>query len=203
VRIINGWHVPDSDVSGFRYILRESLALPQVLRHCKDFRTCVQAGGNIGIYPKLLARDFDRVITFEPHAENYQALCMNTKDIGKISRFQMGLGKEVKRAGMHQNLKGNMGAIRVSDGDDISIVDLDSLFLNDVDLIYLDIEGYELFALQGAEKTIEKTRPVITVELNGLAEKFGSTDQAVRDWLTKRSYKQVTRVGHDYVYVSI
>ena len=201
--MINGWHVPDSDISGFGYILRESLALPQVLRHCKDFRTCVQAGGNIGIYPKLLARDFDRVVTFEPFPENYEALCLNTKDIANISRFEMGLGKEVSRAKMHQNLKGNMGAIRVSEGDDISIVDLDSLFLNDVDLIYLDIEGYELFALQGAEKTIEKTRPVIAVELNGLAEKFGSTDQAVRDWLTKRSYKQVTRVGHDYVYVSV
>jgi len=58
--------------------------------------------------------------------------------------------------------------IQVKDsGDDIyyvPMIALDSLALTDIDLIELDLEGYEYDALLGAKETIERNKPVLIIE---------------------------------------
>jgi hypothetical protein len=52
----------------------------------------------------------------------------------------------------------------------IPMLAIDSLNLDACDLIQLDVEGYEQFAIQGARRTIEAHRPVI------IAERFDGPD---------------------------
>lgn len=53
---------------------------------------------------------------------------------------------------------------------------LDSFGFEDVDLIKIDIEGSELFALEGATQTIAKYQPVVQVELRDThCKRFGYT----------------------------
>jgi hypothetical protein len=52
-------------------------------------------------------------------------------------------------------------------GDDVEMVTLDSLHLENVSLIKMDIEYYEDKALQGARKTILRNKPVIILEVMG------------------------------------
>ena len=61
--------------------------------------------------------------------------------------------------------------------------------LMDVDLIQLDVEGYELRALRGAELTIRRTWPVVMVELKGLGARLGDPDEAVVAWLEGMGYR--------------
>src|SRR5687767_12330423 len=44
-----------------------------VLKHFNDRpkRVCIQAGGALGMYPRLWAKDFEQVFTFEPDPLNF------------------------------------------------------------------------------------------------------------------------------------
>jgi FkbM family methyltransferase len=59
---------------------------------------------------------------------------------------------------------------------------LDEFNLPRVDFIKLDVEGMELEALEGAHKTIEKSRPIL------LIEKIKTNTEQLGRWLTDRGY---------------
>jgi len=59
---------------------------------------------------------------------------------------------------------------------------LDDIGAARVDFIKLDVEGMELEALQGAEKTVERSRPVL------LIEKIKADAEQLTGWLRDRGY---------------
>ena len=62
----DGWWVPDADRVCFGIVRREVNDLQHMLPLCKSYRRVIQAGGNVGIWPKALAAQFEQVVTFEP-----------------------------------------------------------------------------------------------------------------------------------------
>lgn len=59
---------------------------------------------------------------------------------------------------------------------------IDDLALQRLDFMKIDIEGMEMEALQGAQNTIERQRPIL------LIEKIKSNEQVLQDWLEARGY---------------
>lgn len=59
--------------------------------------------------------------------------------------------------------------------------------LEDAELIKIDVEGAELGVLRGAEKLIERCKPVIMFE-SGPGDVLGYTKQAMFDWFAARDY---------------
>jgi len=152
-------------------------AIPMLLPHLTGRRTCIQAGGCVGIWPLRLAQFFERVLTFEPEPTNYYCLTQNTAHLGNVTAYAAALGND---AGVTVTMQlepaeaGNSGAYYVSGGGSIAVVRIDDLELPDVDLIYLDIEGSEADALLGAAETIRRCRPVIGVEDKQLNTRLGA-----------------------------
>jgi hypothetical protein len=59
------------------------------------------------------------------------------------------------------------GASTISDkGAICAAIDIDSLNIEDLLLIQLDVEGHELIALTRGQETIQRNRPVIAIEDN-------------------------------------
>lgn len=141
-------------------------ALPMLLPHLAGRRTCIQAGGCIGIWPLRLAQFFERVLTFEPQADNFACLLHNTAGLENVSAMHAALGNGRKPVHMERAEieRGNSGAYYTAPGGDIPVQVIDDLNLREVDLIYLDVEGGEAPALRGATDTIRRCRPVIGVE---------------------------------------
>jgi hypothetical protein len=58
----------------------------------------------------------------------------------------------------------DIGGVHVNGEGHIPTIRIDDLNLTDCNLMQLDVEGYELNALLGAAKTIDKFKPVLCVE---------------------------------------
>ncbi|HET6992080.1 MAG TPA: FkbM family methyltransferase, partial [Bacteroidia bacterium] len=59
-----------------------------------------------------------------------------------------------------------------------------------IDFIKIDVEGYEYHVLQGAEKTIENSRPVFFIEVvDDFLKAQGSSAELLVSFLDSKKYK--------------
>lgn len=198
----NGWWFPDGNLATAQAIFHEwDEKNKYVLSLVKDKRTCIQAGGNVGVFAKRLANSFNKVITFEPMPENLECLKEN-KMSDNVEIMEGALGDKIGYAHIDSTIPNNCGATQVAEGGDIPMFTIDSLE-EPVDLIWLDIEGYEYKALQGAMETIDKYNPVIVIENKGLIQGFGGDlNGSIKfvEWMSSIGYKRQRRIMRDDIY---
>lgn len=163
-----------------------------IMNLVEDWSVCVQAGGNHGVYPRLLSEAFQHVYTFEPDPLNFYCLVDNCQK-DNIYKMQAALGEYTGLVKVNRGAMNNTGTHTVSTEGDcfVPMVTIDSLNLRSCGFIMLDIERYELQALKGALQTIEKYRPVIQCEL-------GNKD--ILDLLSPFGYKDVGKSKADTLY---
>lgn len=189
-----------------KWSFRDLQQLDKALKLTTRRQIAVQAGGNLGLFPKRLAEEFVRVITFEPDAQLYAALKRNAPEVN-IEAIRACLGYErtpVSLSAHRRDSSGrpsHEGLTHVSGAGTIPQVRLDDFNLPACDLLYLDIEGYEMFALQGAEETIDRFRPVIGVEINRSTTFYGIDADELRNWILSKNYKLSLQMNSDEVYV--
>lgn len=165
----------------------------------------VQAGANLGLFPKRLAEEFDVVHTFEPDPELYAITRHNAPESNIIAHMAaLGCVREPVRMNCARRDDSGRpvheGLTYIAGAGDVPQLLLDDLQLPACDIIYLDIEGYELNALIGAERTITQFRPVIAVELNGNLNHYGHTADQLRAWLRERGYRCAVRLNSDEIF---
>lgn len=164
----------------------------------------IQAGGNCGIYPKQYSTLFDVVITFEPDFRNFYCLSHNVPE-KNVFKFQAALGSNTEFVNVTAPEKDaageyNIGGFQTEVGGIIPQVTIDSLNVQP-NVIQLDIEGFEGFALLGAEKTIKKCRPVLVIENKdfGIRHNWGSKE--ITELLSSWGYIFSTTIGLDSVFI--
>lgn len=199
--MIDGWHVPADDKRAFGAIMLESASIPRVARQCKHRRTCLQAGGNIGLFASVLSRFFQTVHTFELDPDNFTALKMNVGHLENVITRNAALTDFHGTVGVDRIKPNNIGAHQLKKDGDIPTVMIDDLGLQDLDLLWLDIEGSEHSALLGATKTLHECEPIVILELKGLGQRYGYSDQATFDLMESLGYKVSEKIGRDYIFV--
>ena len=196
----NGWAVPDADQHCIQAALAEVLDLGASLDLCRQFRTAIQAGGNLGVYPVALAQKFQRVYTVEPDAANFEALAINTVNQPRVVSRRAAFGQDHSKAAIDQIYPDNAGAHQIKEGAEFDVLPIDSLGVTDCDLLQLDVEGYEHLAILGALETIKASWPVITLELKGLGERYRYTDEDTINLLAGLGYRIADRVNRDVIF---
>jgi len=173
-QVLGVW-IPDSDpdawihksiplVDGYPSYQYEQLTA--CVKACdKRLHTVVDGGAHVGLWAYHLAKHFKHVAAFEPIASNFKCLEKNVACRSNVTCYPLALGahdglvkmirRHVKSFGFNVDPLGNI---------DIPCRKLDTIELENVDLIKLDVEGYEYEVLQGAQALIEKWRPVIMIE---------------------------------------
>ena len=200
MKLVEGWQVPDLDECCINALLVELPDLKESYAFMNQFRTVIQAGGNIGVYPATMAQQFERVITVEPDTVNYQALLLNVAGSENIEHTLAAFGHKHGTASVDHVYPENIGAHQLKVGTDVKVIPIDSYGVDDCDFIQLDIEGYEHLALLGAEQTINKTHPIITLELKGLGNRYGYSDEDTIELLASWGYEIVGRVNRDVIF---
>jgi len=195
---VNGYLWPAED-RGCRAVAFDWASdLDIAYEHVTNWNAVIQAGGNCGVWPKLLAERFGTVYTFEPDPLNFHCLARNCDELN-IVKMQAALGVEGKPIKM-RGARNNCGALQVDEGGPIPVVAIDSLHL-DCGLIYLDIEGCEGRALEGARETIARCRPVIAIENKGLSRYYGASKDEIEQMVLDMGYEVVARPHRDVVFV--
>lgn len=171
-----------------------------LMSKCSNKRTAIQAGGNVGIWPIEFSKHFDKVISFEPDALNFECMVKNTENINNLHIYNAALGHESGSASL-ERVSYNCGAHYLKGGQEFVIMTIDSLDLDSCDLIQLDVEGYELNALKGAKKTIDAFHPVIMVEDKGLSNRYGTCKGDIEKWLKPLGYIAKCETARDIIFV--
>lgn len=198
--IANGLLWPASDVGCIATIHNMVGDLEAAYRHCRGFDVAVQAGGNCGVWPAAMGKRFRIVYTFEPDPVNFRCLCANAP-AENVFKFNAALGDVNHKIGLALRAD-NCGAHQVNGDGDIPTMKIDDLGLTSCDLICLDIEGYELRALHGAEATIGDCSPVIVIEDKGMSRRYGvEIGEAERFVCERFGYRVVERPHRDVVMV--
>jgi len=197
------WLWPSDDIIAWKYLNKKTnWFLPdRVTKFCKKRDIVIQAGGNAGIYPKQYSSLFKTTITVEPDYRNFFCLTYNVPE-NNVFKFQACLGNSSMFLNLDYNRdynESNRGGMKVSGNGIIPQITIDSLN-TEPDLIHLDIEGYEGFALEGAKNTLTKYSPIIVLETNGSGDQYGWPQTKIDNLLCTYGYTVIEKWGSDTVY---
>lgn len=200
------WQLPRADTYFAPHLTAEGFQvdhLKAALKHCRSFRTAIDGGAHIGTWAVHMATRFGRVIAFEPAADTFRCLVWHVRDKPNVLARMQALGERPGRAAVLDDVtrKGNTGARFLTNGADVEVVRIDDLGIEDLDFLKLDVEGYELFALRGAERTLKVCRPVVCIEEKRFAGRFGAADGAASEFLRSLGAREIEAVRNDHIFV--
>lgn len=132
---------------------------------------CVDVGAHLGNHTIYLAKICGmQVLAFEPQPELYRLLLRNVELNGvqdRVRAFNVALGASAGRGILRWPRSDNTGAARLelaADGEvEVSTLD-DHVVGERVDLIKVDVEGFEVQVLEGARRTLERDHPLVYAE---------------------------------------
>jgi FkbM family methyltransferase len=125
----------------------------------------VDAGANIGVYSQFLARCVGAtgvVHSFEPSPENFKRLRSAMRKLANVRLSKAAVGEFSGTASLYLSDKLNVDhRTYTTEGNSRHTVPIDIVALDDyfkpgqrIDLIKMDIQGYELHALRGANRVL-------------------------------------------------
>jgi FkbM family methyltransferase len=139
--------------------------------------TFVDIGANVGQHSLFMSAHADRILAFEPNPAAAGQLRANIQlnRIGNIELFEFALGATDTVAQLGSGFEGNSGSrslmwsadksknisVEVRRGDEV----LGQMNIERVNLIKMDVEGYELEVFSGIRQVLRRDRPIILFEV--------------------------------------
>jgi len=168
--------------------------------------TVIDAGANIGQYTLLAATRVGptgSVHSFEPVPATFAVLSKHVRSNGltnvTLNRLALWNAAGTVRLGLENQEQLNTGSYSIGVGDAAEAITAPAVCLDEyaathglqrIDMIKMDIEGAELFALQGMRTVLHRDRPYLLMELNKqAAKKLGYETQAIWDFLQGIGYR--------------
>jgi FkbM family methyltransferase len=172
-----------------------------------DGVVAIDCGANIGVFTVELAKymtGWGNVIAFEAQERIFYALAGNIalNNVFNATAMNVAVGEKVgllEIPTLDYTIPSSFGSLEIKPlpareiiGQDVNYDDhltkvasftIDSLNLERVDLIKLDIEGMELDALKGCDSTIHRHHPIIYAEYHKVGE------QPIKDFIEDYGYK--------------
>lgn len=190
-KVVNGIHLPIHDSHFSEQILRNPIvagkgtyqfekveAALAVARARGRAHFAIDIGAHVGLWTRMLARQFWYVLAFEPVPAHVHCFRKNLVDHGNVRVLDIALG-EAERKIRLRVAGDDSGAANVDpEGSlEVSMGMLDALSIDPdlgmVDFIKIDVEGYEHFVVMGGENLIRHCRPIIMIEQKAYMRRYG------------------------------
>ena len=122
-------------------------------------------GDSVEDFVDFVDGKYKKVFAIEPDTKNFLKLekLVRDKDYKNVELFNCGVWD--KRDSLTFESTGSLGSVISESGDiTIEVDSIDNIVgTESVDFIKMDVEGVELKALQGAEKTMSRSKPVLAL----------------------------------------
>ena len=187
--------------------------IEQALKVVDHSATALDIGAHVGLWSMILKDHFERVLAFEPVPEHVACFHLNLQDSidfgqgkGNVEVYPIALGSVHKKV-LINPVPDNSGNAYVETVkmEGHNLVEVEQHLLDDwyvggpISFIKIDVEGYELEVIKGAEDTIRLHRPVIVVEQKpGNAKKYGFKTTEAVELLQKWGAKVQWEMSGDY-----
>jgi FkbM family methyltransferase len=203
IQQVNGVWVPSNDVHLQEWLagkpFTQNKCLNNFLEHCQDnsikFNTVIDIGAWCGTWAKAMEPFAKKVIAFEPDKVHFA--CLQRNCTINCDPRQEAVGSENKHISLTED--DFTQAKRVEKEGDIRMVTLDSLSYGNVDLVKIDVEGYEMEVLKGANNTLASTQ-YLMIELNNNTKKYGSSNIDVEKHIKSLGFKLLLEHWPDKVF---
>lgn len=172
----------------------------------------LEGGCHIGTHTVKLALLGKHVLAFEPLTESNNILRKNIKlnNIDNITVYNDGLSNKPDVAFFQWIGHNNPGASGLSNNPmgtpsyskkidkqlPVNLITIDSLCLDNLNFIKLDVEGYEINVIEGGINTIKKYKPIITLEV--YENYYGKYSIEY----TKRAFKILLNIGYTVHHIA-
>ena len=200
---VNGFWVPSDDVHLQDWKQNNDFAQSKCLdkfltfieKNALKFNHVLDIGAWVGTWTMKINPFCGRVIAFEPDPLHYECLVKNVPE--EVETHQLAVGNDKKMISLSED--NFTQAKRVVGAGNIPMVTIDSLNFTDVDLIKIDVEGYEMEVLKGADKTLENVK-YLMIELNNNSKKYGSSNLEIEKYLRKKGFRVMIKAWPDVVW---
>jgi FkbM family methyltransferase len=168
----------------------------------------VECGAHIGTHTLKLAQLANHVYAFEPMPSTNKVLHINLllNATGNVTVFQEGVSDAsgsttfcyIPNSGaacLDNNPLGRPPGLPPVETIHVPLRTIDSLNLDRLDFMKIDVEGYETLVIKGAMNTIRKYRPIIVMEV--WSNHYGCTSIEH----TKNTFKDLLSTGYNVVHV--
>lgn len=140
---------------------------PQDIDEMMDYSVFVDCGGFIGDTVQAVMERYrpETIVSFEPNIDNYIRLSQTCDELNTQTKFIL-YNNAVSDTVSQQHFQSGTGSGKISENGDkiINTVSIDKAFYGiHPTFIKMDIEGAEIDALNGAERTIHSDRPTMAV----------------------------------------
>ncbi len=162
----------------------------------------IDVGANLGYHSILFSKEVSgKVFAFEPQIQNYSLLQKNLEqnNITNVVTYNLGCGDEncdIKMPIIEDNINWvNMGDITpnwaISDKYSVTkSILLDEMNFNEkIDLIKIDVQGWEKKVLTGLKNIMQTEKPILIVEFEWFQlSKAGVTCEELFDYIRSNNY---------------
>ena len=200
---VNNFWVPSNDIhiedwkAGKPFT--QNKCLENFLKYCesqsKKMRIVIAVGAWCGTWVKAIEPYAKHVIAFEPDKTHFK--CLEKNCTTNCTPRMEAVGSEIGQISLTED--NFTQAKRVNDNGDIRLVTLDSLEYKDVDMIKIDVEGFEMEVLKGASKMLESVQ-YLMIELNNNSKKYGSNNLQIEKHLDSLGFKVLMEHWPDKVF---
>ena len=165
------------------------------------YNLIIDVGANWGMNTVEYAQFSDSVVSFEPYPDLYQLLLKNIQQNGcekQVETYPYALHHSDIRYAMSWHHNGLSNRYNPTKG----AITVDSRCLDDFnlqpDVIKIDTEGTEWYVIQGADRTIQRHRPICQIELDRHWIKYGINIQDLFDYFLDQDYVCVDKKHKQY-----
>lgn len=156
--------------------------------------TAIDIGANIGLYTYALSKRFNRVYSFEINdgitdliskynPGNIELIHCGLSSAAGPARFYIPIARGLTLTGWASLNRDNLSGAEKLIEKDVELKRLDDFAIADAGFIKIDVEGHEVEVLKGAAETIQRSRPVVLVELKK------EHVQEITAWFLELDYK--------------
>lgn len=201
MKFVDGVWIPDAEnhIQKFLYANRGTYQLKTLvaaLKKAKHYRVALDIGAHVGLWSMHLVKVFNAVHAFEPVSWHRECFM---KNVVGATLHPIALGNTNGMANLAYTSE-NTGMTHIDSTGPVSteIRRLDEFAITDIDFIKIDVEGYELFVLEGALETIKKCKPIMCIEQKPHSW-YGLDQHAGVEFLEKNGYRILERIVDDYI----